>query len=68
MVVSINGDTPLSLDGYCEAKSIYKWMITGGTPIYGNTHITIIWYLMDVYGDLIGIDGIQCDLLEYTFW
>jgi len=38
---SINGGTPLSLDGLCHGKNtICKWMRTGGTPISGNPHIS----------------------------
>ena len=34
MGVSINGGTPLSLDGFCSGKSQSKiWMITRGTPM-----------------------------------
>ena len=34
MGVSINGATPKA--GCFKGQSIYKWMIIGGTPIYGN--------------------------------
>ena len=37
MGVSINGATPKA--GCFKGKSIYKWMIIGGTPIYGNYHM-----------------------------
>ena len=40
LVVSINGDTPLSLDGLFPWENpIYKWMITGGALILGNLHL-----------------------------
>ena len=43
MGVSYNGGTPLSLDGFWKRENpIYKWMMTGGTPISGNLHISYI--------------------------
>ena len=30
MELSINGGSPLSLDGLFHGQSIYKWMMTGG--------------------------------------
>ena len=35
---SINRGTP-KMDGLFHGKSIYKWMIFWGSPIYGNPHI-----------------------------
>ena len=36
-----HGGTPLSLDGLFQGKSIYRWMMTGGTPISGNHQMGI---------------------------
>ena len=36
------GGTPRTLDGLFHGKSYYKWMITGGTPIFQETSIYMI--------------------------
>ena len=36
-----NGGTPSSLAGLFHGKSIYKWMITGGTSILANQHFDV---------------------------
>jgi len=38
MAVSINGGTPIA-GWFAVENPIYKWMITGGTPILGNPNI-----------------------------
>ena len=38
MGVSINGGTPIA-GWFIRENPIYKWMMTGGTPISGNLHI-----------------------------
>ena len=42
MVISVNGGTPKWM--VCNGTSIYKWMMTGGTPISGNFHVYIYIY------------------------
>ena len=37
--VSINGRTPLSLDGLFKENPIYKWMIKGNPHDLGNLHV-----------------------------
>ena len=40
MGVSINGGTPIA-GWFLLGKILLKWMITRGTPLYGNTHMGI---------------------------
>ena len=54
MRVSVNGDTPSSLDGLFHGKSIYKWMITRarGTPMIQETvHMGMNIHSPAVYSD-----------------
>ena len=40
---SINGGSPIGWLVFVRENPIYKWMMTGGTPIYGKPHM--LWYL-----------------------
>ena len=37
-----HGDTPVAGWGRKWKKKLWKWMMTGGSPIVGNLHITIV--------------------------
>ena len=46
-MVHSHGGAPSSLVGLFHGKSIYKWMMTGGTPISGNLHMEILEHMQE---------------------
>ena len=63
MGVSINGGTPIA-GWFLLGKILLKWMITRGTPLYGNTHMGIS--VVDIVFFFEVRLGMQAEQLEIT--